>query len=410
MSVSTFEVAESGAKQVWTQENFEKQFYSKDPMLEDVLKLKPEIQIGLEALTPVQTGRGGGVTWVPKTGSAALNAAAPQQVTRAKWEYKRQWGQIEMDTAAIERTKDGAKSIMRWLDMEVEGKLSDMRKQLTRTLFADGTALIAQCAKEESESKTINLLKTGFGYQAIRNGYLPVGQVIDIGSKTEEALKAADKEILAFKESEGTPTLEIATKIKTAETDYVSLANSRSGETSYENNGWGNLSSETTELGGLKPETVPRWAGVVEEAKSTPITRQKVIKLRRKLRQIGENPDWCFTALAQIQALENESYTQVRFPDTQAQNTGDGESIMVGSLKVQGHNDCPDKDFYMTVKNHVFILRDSAPYWATEKYGGKGLLMYKIGSTYVVGAIEGFLQFATNRRNSIGRLTELTTP
>jgi hypothetical protein len=408
MSVSTFEVAEAGAKQVWTGENFEKQFYSKDPMLEEVLRLKPEIQIGLEALTPVQTGRGGGITWVPKTGSGALNEAAPQQTTRAKWEYKRQWGMIEMDTAAIERTKDAAKAIMRQLDLEVEGKLSDMRKQLTRTLFGDGTALIAQCAKEESESKTINLLKTGFGYQALRNGYLPVGQVIDIGSKTEEGLKAADKAILAFSESEETPTLEIATKIKTAETDYVSLANSRSGETSYENNGWGNLASETTTLGGLKPETTGSWKGIVEDAKSTPITRQKVIKLRRRVRQKGETPDWAFTSLAQIANLENESFTQVRFPDTKSQNTGDGESIMVGNLSVQGHQDCPDKDFYMAVKKHVFILRAGPPEWATEKYGGKGILMYKIGTTYVNGAIESYQEFATNRRNSIGRLTGLS--
>ena len=409
MSVSTFEVAESGAKQVWTQENFEKQYYSKDPMLEQVLKLKPEIQIGLEALTPVQTGRGGGITWVPKTGSSSLNEAAPQQVTRAKWEYKRQWGMVEMDTAAIERTKDAAKSIMRWLDMEIEGKLSDMRKQLTRTLFGDGTALIAQCAKEESESKTVNLLATGFGYQAIRNGYLPVGQVIDIGSKTEEGLKAADKAILAIGESESKPTLEIATKIKTAETDYVSLSNSRSGETSYENNGWGNLSSETTTLGGLKPETTGTWKGIVEEAKSTPITRQKVIKLRRKLRQKGETPDWAFTSLVQVANLENESFTQIRWADTSKQNTGNGETIMVGDLEVQAHQDCPDKDFYMAVKNHVFILRDSAPYWATERYGGKGILMYIPKTTYVNGGIEAYLEFATNRRNSIGRLTELSS-
>jgi len=409
MSVSTFEVAEAGAKQVWTGESFEKQFYSKDPMLEEVLRLKPEIQIGLEALTPVQTGRGGGITWVPKTGSGALNEAAPQQTTRAKWEYKRQWGMIELDTAAIERTKDAAKAIMRQLDLEVEGKLSDMRKQLTRTLFGDGTALIAQCAKEESESKTVNLLSTGFGYQAIRNGYLPVGQVIDIGSKTEEGLKAADKAILAFSESESKPTLEIATKIKTAETDYVSLANSRSGETSYENNGWGNLASETSTLGGLKPETTGSWKGIVEEAKSTPITRQKVIKLRRRVRQKGETPDWCFTSLVQVAALENESFAQIRWDSTGKQNTGDGESIMVGDLKVQGHQDCPDKDFYLAVRKHVFILRNGAPEWATEKYGGKGILQYIPKTTYVNGAIEAYLEFATNRRNSIGRLTELST-
>lgn len=407
MAVSTVEVAESGMKQAWTGERFEKQYYAKDPLLEEIERRKPEISIGLEALTPIQTGRTGGITMVPKTGSGELNSPGSQDTNRAKWEYKRQWGQIELDTGVIERTKDKAAAIMKQVDLEVEGKLSDMRKQLTRMLFADQTGLIAQCAKEESESTKVKLLKTGFGYQAIRNGYLVAEQEIDIGSKTEQGLKIAKKPIISVEESEETPVLVIGTKIKTAETDYVSLANSRSGETSYETNGFRNMSSETTTLGGLKPETVNSWKGIVDPQKSTPVTRAKVLKLKRKLRQKGETPDWCFTSLKSVETLETELFTQRRFNDGAGLNTGDGESVSIGNLVVQGHNDCPEEDLYMCVKNHLFILRDKDPYWATQEYGGS-MLMYRPGTTYVNGAVEFLLELATDRRNSIGRLSELS--
>lgn len=412
MAVGTRASIETGLMQVWTAKEFIKQFYAEDPLYETLKQRKPEIQIGLEALTPIWTGRGGGISMVPSTGSSELNEASPQAVNRAKWEYKRQWGLIELDTAGIEESKESRLAVMGQADLEIEGKLSDMKKQYTRQFFNDGTALIAQCAKEEAESKEIKLLKTGLGYQAIRNGWLVPGQVIDVGSKTEESKVVDKKAIVSVKESEETPVLVMAAAVKTAETDYVSIANARAGETSYETNGFRNLTSATTTLGGLKPETVPGWAGITQEEKSTPVTRQKVIKLRRKLRQRGETPDWGVTSLKQIEALENESYTQVRFPDVASQATGDGESIKVTNMKVQAHQDCPDSDFYEMCTKHTFLLgRDggSAPKWVTQEFGDSSqVFVWKQGTTYLLSAIESYCELATDRRNSLGRLSELS--
>lgn len=412
MAVGTRASIETGLMQVWTAKEFIKQFYAEDPLYETLKRRKPEIQIGLEALTPIWTGRGGGISMVPSTGSAKLNAASPQAVNRAKWEYKRQWGVIELDTAGIEESKESRLAVMSQADLEIEGKLSDMKKQYTRQYFGNGDALIAQCGKEEAESTTVPLLKTGLGYQAIRNGWLVPGQLIDIGSETEEALKYSEEEIVSVKESETEPALVIAKKIKTAETDFVSIANARAGKTSYETNGFRNLSSATSTLGGLKPETVPSWAGIIEAQKSTPITRQKVIKLRRKLRQRGETPDWGVTSLKQIEALENESYTQVRFQNVNDQNTGDGESIKVANLKCQAHQDCPDEDFYELSTKHIFLLgRESggAPKWVTQEYGDSSqVFVWKQGSTYLISALEQYSELATDRRNAIGRLSELS--
>lgn len=408
MAVGTRASVEAGLKQTWTADEFIRQFYSKDPLYEELKRIKPLITIGLEAITPVWTGRGGGISMVPSTGSSELNEADPQDVNRAKWEYKRQWGLIEVDTAGIEESKESKLAVMSQADLEVEGKLSDMRKQKTRQYFGDGTARIAQCAKEESEGTTIKLLPTGMGYQAIRNGWLVPGQVIDIGSKTEEALRVDKKPIVSVKESESEPALVLGAAKKTLETDYVSIANARSGETSYETNGLQNIASETATLGGLKPETVPSWAGITVAEKSTPITRGKVIKLRRRLRQKGETPDWALTSLKQVEALENESYTQVRFTNVNDQNTGDGEMIKVGNLSVQAHQDCPDGDFYELVKKHLFLLGTKGPSWVTQDYGNGTLLEWKQGTTYLISGCEVYDELATDRRNAFGRLTELS--
>lgn len=408
MAVGTRASVEAGLKQTWTADEFIRQFYAKDPLYEELKRIKPLITIGLEAIVPIWTGRGGGISMVPSTGSAKLNEADPQDVNRAKYEYKRQWGLIELDTAGIEESKESKLAVMFQADLEIEGKLSDMRKQKTRQYFGDQTALIAQCAKEEEEKTTIKLLPTGMGYQAIRNGWLVPGQLIDIGSKTEEAKVVDEKPIVSVKESESEPAIVVGSAKKTAETDYVSIANARSGETSYETNGLRNLSSETATVGGLKPETVPGWAGITEAAKKTPITRGKVIKLRRKIRQKGEVPDWALTSLKQVEALENESYTQVRFTSVNEQNTGDGEKIMVGNLPVQAHQDCPDEDFYEMVKKHLFLLGTKGPEWVTQKYGDSGgILEWKQGSTYLISGCEVFDELATDRRSSIGRLSEL---
>lgn len=411
MAVGTRASIETGLMQVWTAKEFIKQFYAEDPLYETLKRRKPEIQIGLEALTPIWTGRGGGISMVPSTGSSELNEASPQAVNRAKWEYKRQWGVIELDTAGIEESKESRLAVMSQADLEIEGKLSDMKKQYTRQFFGNGDALIAQF-EETTASKKLKLLKTGLGYQAIRNGWLVPGQVIDVGTKASSKNIVAKKAIVSVNESETEPYIEVAEAKSTTEEHYVSIANARLNETSYETNGFRNLTSATSTLGGLAPATVPTWVGITEEAKKTPITRNKVIKLRRRLRQRGETPDWAVTSLKQVEALENESYTQVRFQNVNDQNTGDGTLIKVGNLTVQSHQDCPDEDFYELVTKHTFLLGregGGAPKWVTQEYGDSSqVFVWKQGSTYLISALEQFCELATDRRNSLGRLSELS--
>jgi hypothetical protein len=407
MAVADTSVYEAALKEGWTQDTLEKQFYSEDPLLDTIQKMTPTTSIGQEAITPVWTGRAGGYSVVPPTGSASLNAPDSQELNQAKWKYRRHWKQIKIDTGAVQQTSGSGNAVASVVDTEVEGAISDTRKQITRQLFGDQTAKIAQCTTT-SESKTVKLLSTGLGYQAIRNGWLVPGQQIDIGTASEEAVVGDAREITAVSESESEPTITISgEKVTTSSSHYVSIANARSGETSYENNGFGNIVSETATLGGLNPETVTGWKGTVD-SEAAAITLGRIYALQRKVRQKGTRADWAFTSLKQLENIFKLLQPQVRFAGADGSlQTGDGESVMVGNIKVQGHEDCPDAKFYLATKKHLAALRTDKPYWVPERYG-KSLLEWKQESTFLLSALEYFFELITNRRNAFGAMTALT--
>jgi hypothetical protein len=410
MAVATITVYEAAIKQGWTQDTIEAQFDKGDALWEMLEKRRPSEVLGFEAYTPVQIGRGGGYTAVGKDGSAELNTAAPQQTAKAKWELRRHWNPIKIDTAAIKRTKGDAQAVTESADLEMEGNISDMRNQITRQLFLDQTALIAQCATT-AESATIKLKTTGalgLGYQAIRNGWLSVGQEVDVGTKTEEAVKVDKKAITAVSESEGEPTITFAAAVSggVGETHYVSIANARSGATSLETNGFRNLIDESLTVGNLNPATYQGWKGVVDSSGGA-ISRAKVLTLKRRIRQKGENPDTAVTSLKQVEALEAELYPQVRFANPGDVNTGDGEAINVGKVKVQGHEECPDGDFNLFKLDRVACLRDDKPEWVVAEFEGGKLFSWNHGSTYLENALEYYFELYTNRRNALGALREL---
>lgn len=412
MAAADTVVYEAVMKEGWTQEKLESQFLKNDPLLEEIEVKGPSQLIGEYALTPVHTGRAGGVTFVPPTGSKELNAADSQKTAQAKWKYRRVWDSIELDTALLEQTGGKNKAVVDAVDMEVEGNLSDLRKQVTRTLFLDQTGLI--CKTKENTAKTV--LELGFdgtadeynlGIEATRQGWLVEGQQIDIGTTSEEAVVADGRTITAVDTTASKPTITISGEaVNTTTSHYVSLKNSRSATTSYEPNGMRHIASTSTTLGEIAPATEPGWKAAFVDTAGGAITRQRVIAGRRQVRQVAPNPDRVYTSLKQVEALENETYPQVRFQGTDGQDTGDGESIRIGSLKVQGHEDCPDGDFTYANSKHLFALRAKPAQWVSQNHGGS-LLHFQPGSTFLYGAMEFFFELCTNRRNTIGQFRKL---
>lgn len=405
MPAADVAVYEAAMKEGWTQTQMEDQFYAEDPLLDEIEKRGPTDLLGEYALTPVHTGRAGGVSMVPSTGSRDLNQADSQKINQAKWKYGRLVNSVEIESITIQQTAGNAKAVASVVDTEIAGKLSDSRKQFTRQAFLDQTGLISQF-KANAATNTLKLETAGtygLGVEAVRQGWLVKGQVIDIGTTASEAAIADGVEITGVTLSETEPSITISgSAVTTTTSHYVSLRNSRSGTTSYEINGFRNINSLTSILGEINPSTEPGWTAAFVDTSGGALTRQRVVSGRRKVRARGVRPDWAFTSLKQVENLEAELIPQVRYNDPKNMNMGDGESVMIGSMAVQGHEDCPEGDFNYAKKDKLFALRTKKPYWYGEEYGNGKILDVKQGTTFLYGNLEYDLQLCVSRRNAFG--------
>lgn len=409
MPASDVVVYEATMKQGWPGPQMERQFHAEDPLLDDLEQKSPIDTLGKEGITTVHTGRAGGVSMVPPTGSKDLNQADGQKTNQAKWKYARIADSIEIDTAVIQQVAGNNKATVDSADFEVKGTISDMRKQLSRQLFMDASGLICQLATNTT-TKTLKLATTGaygLGVEAVRQGWLVKGQVIDIGTTTEEAVIADGVEITGLTESETEPAIVISgSNVSTTGSHYVSLRNARSGATSYEANGLRLLASQTAELGGLKPENEPKWRGAFIDTSGGALTIPRVKAARRKVKTLGDKPDRAITSAKQVEVLDGELFVQQRYAPEDKKDIGEAEEIYVGSLKVMAHDDCPEGDFTFFRREHLFTLRTEAPYWLSEKFGGS-ILVPKPGTTFLYSTCEYYLQLCTSKRICIGQFRGL---
>lgn len=415
MPATDIAVVEATLKEGWTQDNLEIQFQKDDELMKQLGVKDPDEMIGDHASTAVHTGRAGGFTMVGPNGSRETNAPDGQKTAKAKWTLRRAFNAIEIDTATIKRTGNNSQAVAKVVDTEVTGTVSDTQKQIVRQLVGDQSGFIVSLEDNGGGTTKIPLRINGadayaLGIEATRQQWLPIGQVIDIGTAANEAALAASREITAYDDDEAEPTITISGANVDTEEDgkyFVSIANSRSGATSYSINGFRNLADPAKTFGELNPETEPGWVPAFQDLTGGPISRQRVVKGRRKVRQRGKNPDWAWTSLKQVENLENETYPQVRFEGVDQQNLGDGEFVMIGKgLRVQAHEDCPDGDFTYVRREHVFMIRDEKPYWLTQQYGN-GILMPQANSTFLYGSLEWYLEMASNRRNAVGQFRNL---
>lgn len=396
-------------KEVWNSEKVEEQIYQDSPLLTSIERIQPNTQIGKKALIAVHTGRNGGYTAVdPATGSSSLNAAGKQGVAQAEYLYTSHWMQVSIETALIEESSSSAKAIAQVSNVEMNGAINDLRKQMTRQMFSNGDALIAKCGTT-TESTTVKLDSTGFGFDAIERGWLYPGLFVDIGTSASQASIAGGREITAVSESESEPSITISgAAVSTTGSDFVSIANARSGATSREMNGLQNLINSSGVVGGIDPAEEPEWAASVDTTEQS-LTLALIYERQRKVFQkSGVEPDWALTSAKQQEALYKLLQSQVRFSGDTGLATGNVQKLMVGNTAVERQLDCPNRAFYLLSKKDLVAIRSDGPKWASQTYGGGSApVQYVEGTTRVQGGLNYLMQFGLKRRNSHTALTHL---
>lgn len=404
-------------KEVWHPDALEEQIYQENPLLENLERDLPIATMGDKVVTPIHTGRAGGYSAVPRTGSDALNAPTNQHLNQATFTWTHHWFQIKIETATVDETANKAVAVASVVDTEMTGAMDDVRKQLTRQAFSNGDALIAKTTGTAT-SATIALAPLssngygGMGFDAIQRGWLYPDLKVDIGTTASEASIVADAVIQSVAESSSAPTITIDSSVTLSGTTYVSVANARAGTTAYELNGLPQIVGSTT-FGGINPASVPVWQGayVNNPATAENLSLAKIYRLSRKVFQkTGKRPDWGLTSPEQYQNAFTLLQNQVRYNDPNKIQTGiKGDALMVGDVALQQQPDCPNGHFYTLRKEDLFMVRNEKPEWAPQKYSGNSkILEWVQNTTRLQSALVYRVQLATKRRNTAAAELNLT--
>lgn len=392
-------------KEVWTQDTLETQFYDKNPFLEKVEKTGSHT-IGAKASVPLKVSRNGGFSAVPSSGSSALNAAGNVGIDKAEYTLAFFYQQVKIEHAAIVQTGGKPQSVANVIDTEMEGATSAIRKQLTRQLFGNGDALIAQCTTT-SGSTEVELLSTGYGYDAIVRRWLYPGLTVDIGTTGSEATIVGDTVITAVEKSSSTPSITIGTAVTTSSDHYVSIANARAGTTSYEMNGLRNIVSTSSTLGGIGASG--EWVAASVDSSTTTIDLPALEAMQEAiLQESGENATMILTSFRQQRRIYDLLQNQVRFG---SDNVGAGavQKTTWNGMQIEAQVDCPNRQlWFLTPEDFLVVKGSKGAHWMSEFEGGKGPLTHGASTTAFTGTLAYPIQLGIKRRNRLGGFTALT--
>ena len=399
-------------KEVWTQDRLERQFYDGTKWLDKVERTN-KYTIGRKATVPLETSLPAGTTTTSSAGSAALNAADPLHVDTVEYTVPQIWQQVSLQVAALNQGDAvGARSTIDVADQTISSNVLALRKEVNRQTVGNQDALIAQCTTTTSATE-IELLSTGYGYDALARGWLRKGHVVDIGTTSAEATIAGDVTITAVEKSTSTPSITVSgSAVSTTSSHYISIANARSGATSNETNGLRNIvGSASSTVGTLAPATESTWAPATVDTSTTLVSLDLLVTLQQATyQQTGHYPTDVFTSAKQAGELYKLFQSQTRF-DGDKSSVGNVQSFSWAGFNITVDPDIPDRELYLLNLPDFIVVTGGAigkPTWMSDLEGAGGRFRWAQGATNLVDALVYPMQLGVKRRNASASAIGLT--
>lgn len=383
-------------QRIWTQKRLESQLYQDTPFLSKIEK-RTRHSIGELARVPLHTSRNGGYTPLPD-GGGTLNTAGNQGLGKAEYTYTHHHQPVALQGDVIDQTSSSALSVANAVDVEVNGALTDLKRNLQRQLFLNGDALIARCIASATNDVDLNYS----GTEAIARGWIYDGQQVDVGTTANEVAIADGVTVTVSGAS--TFTSSGGNVAGEGTTHYVSHKNARLAAVSYEMNGLRNIVSQTTTLGGLAPASASYWKAANVDTTSQALTLDLMLQQDQAIHQkTGKKANFVLTGLKQQRRFYNLLQQQVRFGSDNAIGAGKSTEASWNGMDIFVDPDCPDGDMYFGQLEHLFIVAIDKPYWQSKVTGGD-TLVWSQGTDSYVGKLSYRIQLATDRRQAFTRL------
>lgn len=218
---------------------------------------------GRHAYVPLHVSRNEGIG--ARAENATLPTAGNEGYDSATYGAKYIYGRIQVSgpAAAVSRSDQG--SFVRAMNSEIEGMSKNMKHEVNRMYWNDGSGILAQCAA--STTTTLNLVTSGVNTTNIRN--LRVGMKIDILNMTSGVTADGGGDSNTIN-AVGTTTITLASAVTTTTTVHAVYREDSRNKEPYGLRGIINNvnpdanwvpsgSNGVTDLGGIDRDAVDAW-------------------------------------------------------------------------------------------------------------------------------------------------------
>lgn len=366
---------------------------------------------GRRAVLSINTGRNEGVGARAEMGT--LPTAGQQRYAEERVSLKYNYGRIEISGPVMRSMGSDRGSFTRALQSETQGIVRDLRNDINRQLYGNGTGQIGGALTAAGPTNTLTLgTNTATAMRQLR-----IGMVIDIGTAADPTSLATSRTITATSPSAGTVTISGAA-VTTLTTHFIYRAGSGGvvGSTQKELTGLAAQINSSGTLWNIDPATHPEWVSYVNDNAGTPraVTEDMFIEAQQEVNiASGEELNLWITSSGVHRNVSGLLTSIKRFPNTLELRGGytalDMSSVSQGN---QGSNtvglvfdkDCPDSVAYGLCTKRIQDYRMSD--W--EFMDEDGAVLSRVPNT---DAYEGTLflysEMATDGRNAHARINDL---
>jgi len=360
-----------------TLDNILKEYYlgpvaeqlNNEVLLLNRLESRSEDLVGKYAYVPLHYGRSGGIGAVGE--NANLPDAGYQQYYRAKYDLKYLYGRVRVTGPSMAKTKNEAGAFLQALKSELDGLRNDLRKDLARQVYGDGSAVIAQAAASSAVSGSVITLASA---EAIKKGQLYPNMKVDIFAYSTNA-KASSVTTTITAVNAATPSITVADATGVADGDYIARAgavaaqlNNATGSRSNEIDGLSRIvSTSAQDLGEvavatygwwdnkrLAPDFDPEVAG-----SQTALSLDLIQKAMNTIRLEGANPSAIITTLGIQREFYNLLQQDVQYIDPASLSYAAGfKTLSYNGMPLIADIDAPYGRMYVLDESTMKVFSD----------------------------------------------------
>lgn len=349
------------------------------------LEAKSEDLVGKRAYVPLHHGRSTGVG--ARSESAPLPAAGKQDYDKAVYDLKYLYGRVEVTGPSMAKTKNEAGAFLQALKSELDGVRNDLKKDLARQVYGDGSGEIATVASATGQVITLK------NDEALRKGQLYVGMALDVYTST-----GGERYVGTNTSSSGSAgaivisAINIATPSITVTGTITSVANNdvlvRAGLNISNATGTGSVMSWSDEIDGIQRIVSSATGGSAfggidpsatgyswwDNQRVSPSTGTDVDSVRSGTQNLsfgvvqqamnlvkiaGGNPSAIVTSLGVQREFYNLFQTQVRYIDPESLTYQQGfQTLMYNNMPVIADIDAPYGKMYILDESTLKVFSD----------------------------------------------------